>query len=91
MISSSTPIRLRSQYHPLRYLGEQVLLIASRPEELELPHDALEAARLAMRPLGLVHTIHLLQSHTISYVYINIYLTYIYIYIYIVYIRYIYI
>ena len=42
--------RKKYQYHPLRYIGERVLLMATKPEELELqPQDAVETARLAMR------------------------------------------
>eukprot|EP00913_Durusdinium_trenchii_P035856 g33553.t1 len=42
--------RKKFQYHPLRHIGERVLLIAAKPEELELlPLEAVEAARLAMR------------------------------------------
>lgn len=42
--------RKKYQYHPLRYIGEQVLLIATKPEEVEFqPQDAVDSARLAMR------------------------------------------
>lgn len=42
--------RKKYQYHPLRYLGERVLLIATKPEEVEFqPQDAVDSARLAMR------------------------------------------
>eukprot|EP00930_Biecheleria_cincta_P003984 TRINITY_DN104890_c0_g1_i1.p1 TRINITY_DN104890_c0_g1~~TRINITY_DN104890_c0_g1_i1.p1 ORF type:complete len:751 (-),score=162.65 TRINITY_DN104890_c0_g1_i1:32-2284(-) len=43
--------RKRFQYHPLRYLAERVLLMATASEETAEPEpqDALEAARLAMR------------------------------------------
>ncbi|CAJ1331807.1 unnamed protein product [Effrenium voratum] len=42
--------RKKYQYHPLRYIGERVLLIAATPEEADRqPLDAVEAARLSMR------------------------------------------